>query len=303
MSGTSQPSFERADILKVKLDHLEINDAALFNGLQQKVLANIIAKGHPLVSSATAQLVFQALRDALTERGEEILSQIRQVFDGAQVEDSENLAAGLKAELVSRLESATNLATFELQRSTEQIRSSINPQFLPSPNALSEHVDRLKPNLFADIDLICAKLRGTQQPRVFFKKGEIFAGNRAARDLCTKAKGSLDIIDTYFGPETFDMLEVTDDSVQIRLISDKQWPATVQAFHAFDRQFNNRVEFRVCAAKEIHDRYLIIDRQQAFHFGHSLKDLGTKDSEITSIPLGEIMKRFEELWSKATPVV
>jgi hypothetical protein len=30
--------------------------------------------------------------------------------------------------------------------------------------------------------------------------------------------------------------------------------------------------FRVCAPKEIHDRYLIIDKQQAFHVGHSLKN-------------------------------
>jgi hypothetical protein len=154
----------------------------------------------------------------------------------------------------AELESATNLASSELQRSTEQIRSSINPQFLPSPNALSEHVDKLKPNLFADIDLICAKLHETQQPRVLFRSGEVFAGNRAARDMFTKAKQSLDIIDTYFGPQIFDMLEVTDDSIKIRLISDKQPASVVQAFHAFNHQFNNRVKFRVCAGKDLHDR-------------------------------------------------
>ena len=253
------------------LDHLEINDVAFFNGLQQKVLANLIAKGHPLVSSATAQLIFQALRDALTERGEKILSLIRQVFDGAYIEDFENLAAGLKAELVSRLELATNLASSELLRSTEQIRSSLDSRFLPSLTALSDHVNQLKPKLFAEIDLICAKLHDAQQPRLLFKKGELFAGNRAARALFTKAKQSLDIIDTYFGPQIFDMLEVTDSSVQIRLISDKQPAPVVQSFHAFNRQFNNRVQFRICAAKDLHDRYVIIDKQQAFHVGLRLK--------------------------------
>jgi hypothetical protein len=55
--------------------------------------------------------MFQALRDALTERGEKILSVIRQVLDGAHVEDVENLAAALKAELRRRLESACDIAS------------------------------------------------------------------------------------------------------------------------------------------------------------------------------------------------
>jgi hypothetical protein len=284
------------------LDHLAVNDAIALSGLQQKVLGDLTARGHPLMSSSAAQLIFQALRDALTGRAEEILSIVRNVFDGIYVEDFENLSAGLKAELQSRLEVFRDLASLELQRSTQQIQSRIDARFLPSPTAIHEHLNQLQPKLFAEIDLICTKLHYAQQPRVLFKKGEVFAGNRAARALFTKAKQSLDIIDTYFGPQIFDMLEVSDSSVQIRLISDKQPAALVQAFHAFNQQFNNRVEFRVCAAKDIHDRYVIIDKQEAFHVGHSLKDLGTKDSEISSVPPAEIVNRFEQLWLAATPV-
>jgi hypothetical protein len=299
VSSASQPSFERSEILGPILDHLAVNDAMVLHGLQQKVLGEVVARGREIDSPAQ-HLVFQALRDALTGRGEEILSQIRKVFDGIYIEDFENLSTGLKAELLSRLESFRDLASAELQRSTQSSR--IDPRFLPSPNALFEHLNQLKPKLFAEIDLICAKLHDAQQPRVVFNKGEVFAGNRAARALFTKAKQSLDIIDTYFGPQIFDMLEVSDSSVQIRLISDKQPAPVVQAFHAFNRQFNNRVQFRICAAKDLHDRYVIIDKQQAFHVGHSIKDLGTKDSEIDSVPPAEIVNRFEELWATATPV-
>jgi hypothetical protein len=41
------------------LDHLEINDAIVLHGLQQKVLGDLIARGHPPVSWATAQLFFK----------------------------------------------------------------------------------------------------------------------------------------------------------------------------------------------------------------------------------------------------
>jgi hypothetical protein len=302
VSGTTQPSFERSDILKPMLDHAENNDAIVLHGLQQKVLGEVVARGREIDSSAQ-HLVFQALRDALTGRAEEILSQIRKVFDGIYIEDFDNLSAGLKAELLSRLELFRDLASLELQRSTQQIRSGIDAQFLPSQTAIHEHLNQLQPKLFAEIDLICTKLHDAQQPRVLFKKGEVFAGNRAARALFTKARQSLDIIDAYFGPQIFDMLEVSDSSVQIRLISDKQPAPVVQAFHAFNQQFNNRVEFRICAAKDLHDRYVIIDKRQAFHIGHSIKDLGTKDSEIASVPPAEIMKRFEQLWATATPVI
>jgi len=44
------------------------------------------------------------------------------------------------------------------------------------------------------------------------------------------------------------------------------------------------------------------DQPRAWHFGHSLKDLGEKDSEINSVPAAEIVRRFEELWRKAKPV-
>jgi hypothetical protein len=60
-------NFERSDILKAMLDHLEANDATLFQSLQQKVFADLTTRGHPLVSSASGQLVFQAFRDELTK--------------------------------------------------------------------------------------------------------------------------------------------------------------------------------------------------------------------------------------------
>lgn len=95
---------------------------------------------------------------------------------------------------------------------------------MPPENALSEHVGKLQPKLLAKVDLICENLRATQTQRLFLGKGEVFAGNRAARAIFESANSSLDIIDTWFGPKVFDMLEVSKGSVQIRLISDKAAP-------------------------------------------------------------------------------
>ena len=120
-------NFERSEILKAKLDSLEIDDSILFPSLQQKVFGILTTKGHPLTSSASISLVFQALRDELTKRCDQILSQIREVYTDTYVEDIDNLAAGLKGELTKRLASAGAIASSVFLSSTESIRAQIPP--------------------------------------------------------------------------------------------------------------------------------------------------------------------------------
>jgi hypothetical protein len=203
-------------------------------------------------------------------------------------------------ETLSRLEAMRDAASLELQRSIEPIGSSIDLQSPPSPAVFAEQLNQLKPKLFAQIDLICARLEATQTQRLFLKKGEVFAANRALREIFESAKGSIDIIDAYPGPKVFDLLEVSGGSVQVRLISDKVDNPTKQSYQDFAQQFG-RIQFRLCDLKDIHARYIIVDSKTVWHIGHSLKDLGKSDSSIDPGP-PEVIARFEELWSTAKPV-
>jgi hypothetical protein len=139
-------------------------------------------------------------------------------------------------------------------------------------------------------------MRAIQTPRLLLKKGEVFAGNRAARAIFESAKKSLNIVDAYFGPKVFDMLEVSGGSVQIRVISSKAGKSTLQAYQDFRKQ-HGRIEFRRCNPKDIHDRYIVVDGVRAWHLGHSLQNLGESDSEIHSVPHAEIVQRFNDLKS------
>jgi hypothetical protein len=133
---------------------------------------------------------------------------------------------------------------------------------------------------------------------LFLKKGEIFGGNRALRAIFESATKSIDIIDTYLGPKVFDLLEVSNGSVQIRLISDKKVDnPTKQAFQDFKQQYG-RIEFRRCDLKDIHARYIILDGRTVLHIGHSLKDLGQSDSSIETAS-SDVLQRFEDLWLNA----
>ena len=274
----------------------------LFYGLQQKILGEASARGMQH-SSPTAVLVFQAFRDQLTERAQKIFSEFQRVLAGTYVEDFDNLTEGLKAEWTGRLEAMARVASPEFMNSTASLRSRIDPQFLPGPTALAEHVEKLKTKWFAEIELFCAKMHDNQAPRLFLKAGEVFAGNRAARAIFTAAKQSLDIIDNFLSPQVFDMLEVSPASVRIRLISnsDKVNEPTRLAYTKFNQQFKNRAEFRLCDpdTDKLHDRFIIVDGLRALHMGGSIKDLGKRDSLIDSAELEPHKKRFDELWLKA----
>ena len=50
----------------------------------------------------------------------------------------------------------------------------------------------------------------------------------------------------------------------------------------------------------MHDRFIIIDSQRCYAVGHSLKDLGSKDTAVTEAPdPNSVMKLFEQRWSAA----
>src|SRR5260370_34356355 len=132
MTAQNSPSFERSEILIPILDDLEANDQTLFSrNIAPPILTRLASQGMSFSSSA-AELVFQGFRDALTKRGDDILSAMRHVFKDAYIEDFVNLAEGLKGELIRRLGSASTLASSEFQRSSASIRSQITHPSMPS---------------------------------------------------------------------------------------------------------------------------------------------------------------------------
>jgi hypothetical protein len=291
-------NFERSDLLQAILDDIAPDDRTLFWGLQQKILGEFSARG-TMMSSATVTVMFHAFSEKLYERGKRIFEEMERVLTGTHIENFDELAEALKAEWNDRMQLAQSIATDAFQRGTISIQDRFPGT--ASGSRLAQYVERIKLKWLAEIDLFCAKLRDSQAPRLFLRAGEVFAGNRAARSIFTAASQSLDIIDTYFGPQVFDMLEIAQPSVTIRLISDKASASTKQAYDLFKQQYG-RIEFRTCDLKEIHDRFIIIDGKQALHIGHSIKDLGKSDTLIDAALLGPHQNRFEELWLKASPV-
>lgn len=290
-------NFERSEQLKPILDELERRDETHFRNLQQKILAKAAVSGRTWYSS-TAALLCLGFQNELEVRARKLFSEIVRVLDGARVSDFDTLVEGLKSEWNRRMAAVATIASSEIARARDS-----DPRG-PSESVLFDYVEVLKPKWIGEIELFCAKLRETQQPRLFLNAGEVFAGNRAARAIFGSASKSLDIIDTYLGPRVFDMLEVSVPTVRIRLISNRADNSTRVAYKTFNQQYKNRTEFRLCDPNtdRLHDRFIVVDGISALHLGASIKDLGLSDSLIDSAELEPHKKRFEELWLRGQPV-
>jgi hypothetical protein len=238
--------------------------------------------------------IIQACGDEIENRGFKIISEMRRVLDGSKIDDFGELGEVLRSLYMGQIDALAKFADVELGVYKGQYREH------PRPN-VTDRVAEIKGIHLPEIDLLCAQLKDSQATRFSFNPGEVFAGNRVARQIFESAKQSIDIIDPYLGPEVLDMLEVTAPSVQIRLLTDKLANPTLGAYRAFSTQFG-RVELRRVAPQQLHDRYIIVDNQTAIHLGHSVKDLGKRMSEIQSIPPGPVIQSFYSFWASATPV-
>ncbi|MFP4289806.1 MAG: hypothetical protein ACLFQS_11170, partial [Bacteroidales bacterium] len=107
---------------------------------------------------------------------------------------------------------------------------------------------------------------------VFFD-GQVFDAYELASKIIRSAKQSIVLIDNYIDENTLTHFSKKNDKVKVVLLTrsiSKQ--LTLDVKKAND-QYGN---FEINAFNKSHDRFLIIDRQEVFHLGASLKDLGKK---------------------------
>ena len=128
----------------------------------------------------------------------------------------------------------------------------------------------------------------------------------------TIPKGELLICDPFYGINTLDVLEeFVAHHTSIRFLTKQRGAkekstALATAIAKFNKQHSAKVEMRVAATRDFHDRY-IISTNTFLIIGHGLMDLGSKESLIVVVPdqSGRDIRRtlvagFEIRWATAT---
>jgi phage regulator Rha-like protein len=106
-----------------------------------------------------------------------------------------------------------------------------------------------------------------------FYDGQIFDAYLFVSGLVKKAKKSITIIDNYIDESVLNMLTKRKKSVKVKLLT-----KTISKQLALDVNKYNKQYPKVELTKfdRSHDRFMILDGTDIYHFGASLKDLGKK---------------------------
>lgn len=151
-----------------------------------------------------------------------------------------------------------------------------------------------------------------RQKQYFIDKSQTFTGRKLLRDIFQTAKQSIFIQDNYVHGSSGDLdiiyiLEPYVESIPgltVRILTDNVSNAFKSDFNLFNQQYDNRVDLRV--HHNAHGRFLIIDNQNVYHVGSSIKDLGKK-ADIVSLVIEEtekekVLKEFETWFQSGTKI-
>lgn len=106
-----------------------------------------------------------------------------------------------------------------------------------------------------------------------FYDGQVFDAHTFVSDLIRKANQSIVLIDNYVDDQTLQLLTKRKKGVSIKIYTQKISKQLELDAKKFNEQYG---PVEVLKMKSSHDRFLIIDNNQMYHIGASLKDLGNK---------------------------
>ncbi len=155
--------------------------------------------------------------------------------------------------------------------------------------ALNQRMNRIEnsvEHLIEKVDTISLQIQSSEIPNqgVFFN-GQVFDAYSFVSDLIRSAKKEIVLIDNYI-----------DDTVLTHFTKRKK----EVAFTIYTKNISNQLKLdiakynqqyapvKIKRFKEAHDRFLIIDNKEIYHFGASLKDLGKKWFAFSKLNLASV---------------
>jgi hypothetical protein len=107
---------------------------------------------------------------------------------------------------------------------------------------------------------------------IFFD-GQIFDAHKFVSSLVRKAEKSILLIDNYIDETVLELFTKKKKNVEITILT-KDFSNSLKLD---EKKFNSQYpKLTIKEFDKVHDRFLIIDDSQVYHFGASLKDLGKK---------------------------
>lgn len=136
-----------------------------------------------------------------------------------------------------------------------------------------------------------------------FLGGQVFDAFRHLDAILSSARASILVVDGYVGVEVLDLLTTKRHGVTVSILTKQPAVKFVAAAKAFNAQYGG-VSLRESQA--FHDRFVVVDDTDFYHFGASLKGLGKRGFMFSMIEepvvLDALRQAFRMEWTNASLV-
>lgn len=161
--------------------------------------------------------------------------------------------------------------------------------YLNLVNAVNRIDDR-QHNLITRVEKLEGKEAETGH-KLFFQ-GQLYDAVSCIERIISGARESIILIDNYADRQTLDLLTKKRSGVSVRLFSTEAGLSiTEKELKSFNCQYGN---LTVKITNEFHDRFIILDRDELYHCGASVKDAGRKTFGISKIDDDNYLKSLLE---------
>lgn len=138
-----------------------------------------------------------------------------------------------------------------------------------------ESIERKQVDANLKFDKIFKALEGKRKPvdhGIFFE-GQVFDAYTLLCDIIHSAKKSIIIVDNYVDESVLTLLSKRSKKVHAKIYTGQISKSLSLDINKHNAQYS---PVEIFVIKNVHDRFLIIDNNELYHFGASLKDAGKK---------------------------
>ena len=127
--------------------------------------------------------------------------------------------------------------------------------------------------------------------KIFFD-GQIYDAYSLIIDIIKRAKNKMLIIDNHIDDSILKMLSKKNKNVEVVILTSQNTNLTKLDIQKFNKQYPS---LKLAYTNKFHDRFIVIDnKEQLYHCGASLKDLGKKCFAISKIEDMGYLKKISD---------
>lgn len=133
-----------------------------------------------------------------------------------------------------------------------------------------------------------------------FYEGQYYDAFQAVKEILSDAQRRIMIIDAYVNENVLNLLTSKQTTVEVHILTKSVSPALRAAAIAFNKQYK---KLSIHTSPAFHDRFLILDDRDFYHFGASIKDLGHRGSMYSRIEEPEVIdalcRKLSQEWARS----